>query len=129
MKFRPFGRTGLQVSEIGFGAWTPQTYASWEQGSQLHTMFRGERFAETLARADALKTLCAPYFPTLAEAALRYALSQPEVSTLIPGMRSKAEVDLNIAIGDGKPFPEALAATLPAHGWIRNYYRRAGSLP
>ena len=105
------------------GSWTPKTYAGWEPGSQPHTMFRGERFAETLKRADALKELCAPYYPTLAEAALRYVLNRPEVSTLIPGMRSKAEVDMNIAVSDGKPFPGALAAALPAHAWIRNYYQ------
>ena len=105
------------------GVWTPETYASWQPGSQQHTTFRGERFAETLARVEALKALCAQYFPTLAEAALRFVLSRPEVSTLIAGMRSKAEVDKNIAISDGKPFPEALAVALPAHGWIRNYYR------
>jgi len=105
------------------GSWTAQTYASWEPGSQPHAMFRGERFAETLKRANVLKTLCAPYYPTLAEAALRYVLSRNEVSTLIPGMRSKAEVDMNVAVSDGKPFPGALAAALPAHGWIRNYYQ------
>jgi len=105
------------------GSWTPKTYAGWEPGSQPHTMFRGERFAETSKRTDALKTLCAPYYPTLAEAALRYVLSRPEVSTLIPGMRSKAEVDMNIAVSDGKPFPDALAVALLAHGWVRNYYQ------
>ena len=105
------------------GIWTPQTYAGWQPGSQPHTMFRETRFADTLKRAEALKELCAPYYPTLAEAALRYVLSRSEVSTLIPGMRTKAEVDMNIAVSDGKPFPDALAAALPAHGWIRNYYQ------
>lgn len=105
------------------GAWTKDSYAGWEPGSQPHQMFRGERFAETLKRVEALKDLCAPYYRTLAEAAVRFVLSRPEVSTLIPGMRTKAEVDMNIAYCDGAPFPEALAAALPAHGWVRNYYR------
>ena len=58
------------------GTWTPETYAQWEPGSVPHTLFRDERFAETLARVDALKALSAPYFPTLAETAMRYILSE-----------------------------------------------------
>jgi len=116
------GRVPLDSGALT-GAWTTDTYASWESGSQPHQMFRGERFAETLARVEALKKECAPYYPTLVEAALRYVLSQPGLSTVIPGMRSPAEVDRNIGYSDGAPFPDALAARLPAHGWVRNYYR------
>lgn len=104
------------------GAWTPDTYASWQPGSQQHTMFRGERFARTLARVEALKAVCAPYYPTLAEAATRFALSEAGVSTIIPGMRSRGRVDENVAYSDGQPFPAELKAALGAHAWIRDYY-------
>jgi aryl-alcohol dehydrogenase-like predicted oxidoreductase len=104
------------------GNWTRDTYSTWEEGSQPHSMFRGERFADTLARVEALKRLTAPYYPTLAEAAMRYVLSAPELSTLIPGMKNRGEVDMNIAYCDGAPFPEELAGALPEHGWIRDYY-------
>ena len=67
-------------------------------------MFRGERFDETLARVEALKRECSPFFPTLAEGAMRYALSAPEASTLIPGMKNRAEVDMNIAYMTARPF-------------------------
>ena len=43
------------------GHWTAGTYDSWPEGSVPHTLFRGERFAETLARVEALKRLCAPH--------------------------------------------------------------------
>jgi aryl-alcohol dehydrogenase-like predicted oxidoreductase len=105
------------------GNWSKDTYATWEPGSQPHTMFRGERFDETLARVEALKRECSPFFPTLAEGAMRYALSALEVSTLIPGMKNRAEVDMNIAYCDGAAFPVELKSSLSAHGWIRNYYR------
>ena len=105
------------------GNWTETTYANWETGSQPHQMFRGERFKETLERVNRLKTLCAPYYSTLAEAAMRYVLSAPQLSVLIPGMKSRAEVDMNIAYSDGKAFPGELKAQLPPHAWIRNYYR------
>lgn len=105
------------------GHWTEETYGSWEPGSVPHTLFRGDRFAETLARAEALKSLCAPYFPTLAEAAMRYALSEPQVATVIPGMKNPAEVDMNVAYSDGRPFPAELTAALAPHVWPRNFYR------
>jgi aryl-alcohol dehydrogenase-like predicted oxidoreductase len=104
------------------GNWTNNTYDTWEKGSQQHTMFRGERFAETLQRVKALKADCAPYYPTLAEAAMRYVLSESGVSTLIPGMKNRAEVDMNIAYSDGKMFPAELKVKLPEHVWIRDYY-------
>jgi aryl-alcohol dehydrogenase-like predicted oxidoreductase len=105
------------------GHWTPDTYAGWEPGSVPHVLFRGGRFAETLARADTLKALCAPYFPTLAEAAMRFALSAPQVCTVIPGMKNAAEVDMNVAYSDGERFPDELLKQVGAHNWPRNFYR------
>ena len=104
------------------GHWTKDSYATFEPGSQPHSMFRGERFIETFNRVEKLKALCKPYYPTLAEAAMRYVLSAPQLSTLIPGMKNKAEVDMIVVYSDGKPFPQELKAALAPHGWIRNYY-------
>jgi aryl-alcohol dehydrogenase-like predicted oxidoreductase len=104
------------------GNWTEKSYAQFELNSQQHNMFRGERFTETLNRVQALKDLCAPHYSTLAEAAIRYVLSNSQLSTLIPGMKNREEVDLNIAYCDGAEFPTSLKAQLPSHLWIRNYY-------
>ncbi len=105
------------------GAWTSDTYASWAPGSIPHWLYRGERFMATYARVEKLKALCAPYYATLAEAAMRYALSEPQVSTLIPGMKNPAEVDMNVAYSDGQPFPAELKAQLAEHLWVRDYYQ------
>lgn len=104
------------------GHWTAQTYEQWQPGSVPHFLFRGDRFARTLARVEALKAECAPYYPTLAEAALRYVLGSPHVATVIPGMTTPAEVDLNVAYSDGAPFPDELRNRLAAHSWPRNFY-------
>jgi aryl-alcohol dehydrogenase-like predicted oxidoreductase len=104
------------------GHWTPDTYASWKPRSIPHTLFQGERFTDTLQRVTALKALCAPHYSTLAEAAMRYVLSESAVSAVIPGMTSRAEVDMNVAYSDGAEFPADLKAALPAHTWVRNYY-------
>ena len=105
------------------GHWTPQTYDRWEQGSVPHTLFRGDRFAQTLQRVEELKKVCAPYYPTLAEAAMRYTLSSPEVKTVIPGMASTSDVDHNVAYSDGAPFPDELRRQLRGHVWPRNFYK------
>jgi aryl-alcohol dehydrogenase-like predicted oxidoreductase len=105
------------------GAWTADTYGQWKPGSVPHTLFRDGRFEETLARVENLKADCAKFYPTLAEAAMRYVLSAPQLSTLIPGMRNRAEVDMNVAYSDGGVFPDELAALLRRHRWIRNYYK------
>ncbi len=104
------------------GNWTKEGYEKFEPGSQPHSMFRGERFAETLGRVETLKEICKPFYPTLAEAAMRYVLSVPQVSAVIPGMKSRTEVDMNIVYSDGAAFPPELAAQLPAHVWTRNFY-------
>ena len=105
------------------GNWTTDSYAKFEPGSQPFNMFRGERFGETLARVEKLKQLCEPYYSTLAEAAMRYVMSAPQLSVLIPGMKNPSEVDMNIAYSDGALFPEELKAQLPPHIWIRDYYQ------
>jgi aryl-alcohol dehydrogenase-like predicted oxidoreductase len=104
------------------GNWEQSSYEKFEAGSQPHNMFRGERFAETLKRTQALKDICSPHYATLAEAAMRYVLSEPQLSTLIPGMKNRTEVDMNIAYCDGAEFPADLKSQLSSHTWIRNYY-------
>lgn len=105
------------------GNWTEDTYGSLPQGSVPAQLFRGDRFAETLARVKSLQALCAPYYPTLAEAAMRYVLSCPELSCVIPGMANPAQVDMNLVYSDGGVFPDDLKAALAAHVWPRNYYQ------
>ena len=93
-------------------------------------MFAGSRFPETLARVEALKHLCRPYFATLAEAAMRYVLHAEAVRTVIPGMTDRAQVDMNIRCSDGAPSPQELADAIAGHKWVRNYYReRSAALP
>ncbi|NBZ89806.1 aldo/keto reductase [Stagnihabitans tardus] len=105
------------------GSWTAASYGTWPQESVPARLFRGARFAETLERVEKLKSLCRPFFPTLAEAAMRFTLSPPRVSTVIPGMQTEEQVDANIAFSDGAAFPADLLAQVSQHGWPRNYYQ------
>jgi aryl-alcohol dehydrogenase-like predicted oxidoreductase len=51
--------------------------------------------------------------------ALRFILSNPDVSTTIPGMRKMNHVAGNMAASDGKGLPTALLEQLKAHRWDR----------
>jgi aryl-alcohol dehydrogenase-like predicted oxidoreductase len=80
-----------------------------------------QRRAEALARVEKLKSFLAADRPTYAALALKFCLSHPAVSTVIPGMRSTAHVDQNVAVSDGKLLSasefEQLRAHAFAHGW------------
>ena len=104
------------------GSWEENTYSTWKEGDKRHSMYRGKRFKETLDRINAIKKVCEPYYANLAEAALRFALYPKEVSCVIPGMRNKHEVDLNLAISDGKEFSSELVASLKPHRWKHEFY-------
>lgn len=85
--------------------------------------FGGERLPETCRRAEALrKALVGRHAESLAEAALKFCLSFPEVSTVIPGMRTVSHVRSNVLAADGRYFDENLLKALREHAWVRDFY-------
>jgi aryl-alcohol dehydrogenase-like predicted oxidoreductase len=105
------------------GLWTPDTPATWAAGSVQSELFGGDRFGAVYERVEQLKKIVAPYYSSLAEAAMRYSLSHPSVSATIPGMSNSRSVDRNVAYSDGQPFPEDLIAKLADFNWPRNFYK------
>jgi aryl-alcohol dehydrogenase-like predicted oxidoreductase len=51
--------------------------------------------------------------------ALRFILSNPNVSTIIPGMRKSSHVESNISASDTGSLPEGLIKELHRHRWER----------
>ena len=56
------------------------------------------------------------------EVALRFCISHPAVSSVIPGMRTRANVDFNCSIPGKGPLPDKVMAILRKHAWERNFY-------
>jgi aryl-alcohol dehydrogenase-like predicted oxidoreductase len=54
------------------------------------------------------------------EMALRFILSNPDVSTTIPGMRKLKNVEANCAASGMGPLPGDLLKKLCIHRWDRN---------
>ncbi|MBF0105061.1 MAG: aldo/keto reductase [Deltaproteobacteria bacterium] len=84
--------------------------------------FTPERLKETCERVDKLKFLVRDEIKTMAQAALKFCLSHPTVSTVIPGMRTKKHVDDNCAVSDGKLLSSEELQELKNHAWFRNFY-------
>lgn len=112
----PFDEGGLT------GALSPGT--RFEPEDFRSHYFAGERLAQTCERAKALEeVLVGPgRAESLAQAALKYCLSFPEVSTLIPGMRKASHVLENVRAADGRYFDAALLERLKSHAWVRHFY-------
>ncbi len=73
-------------------------------------------------RVDALRQYLAPDRPTLAALALKYVLSHPAVSTVIPGMRRPQHVEANAAASDGILLPEDVQQELKAHKFVHGWF-------
>lgn len=90
----------------------------WPEGDWRNSYFVPENLAASVERADALKPLV-PDGMTLPELALRFILSNPTVSTVIPGMRKPQHVRANLAASDGIKLPPELLMELRGHRWDR----------
>lgn len=84
--------------------------------------FRGDRKRQVATRVAALEKGLANVPGTLPEKALRFCLSHPAVSTVIPGMRKVRNVEQNCRVSDaGALTPETLGV-VRKHAWDKNFY-------
>lgn len=81
-----------------------------------------ERLEIAHEKVRALEQFLTPDKPTLAALALKFCLSHPAVSTVIPGMRREKNVIANAAVSDGRLLSaeerEALKSHAFVHGWF-----------
>jgi aryl-alcohol dehydrogenase-like predicted oxidoreductase len=92
----------------------------WPSGDWRNLYFTPANLRETLDRVDRL-TGDLPAGMSLAETALRFILSNPDVTTVIPGMRSDRHVDANLSVSDGRALPSDVMARLRRHRWVRTH--------
>lgn len=80
--------------------------------------FGPKNLRRTVEHVEALKKDL-PEGMSLPEMAVRFIVSDPTVSTLIPGMRKPEHVEANIAYAKKGPLPTDLIAKLRTHRWDR----------
>lgn len=84
--------------------------------------FAGDRLPRTVARvAEIQKDIQGSGF-TLAQVALKFALSHPAVSTVIPGIRTTAQADANCGVSDLPDLSSELLVKLRRHNWARSFW-------
>jgi len=102
------------------GAIGPDT--EFSEGDFRSSYFRGDRKREVQERVRAIAGDLGIAEDGLADVALRFVLSEPTVSAVIPGMRSVRNVERNVATSDGRGLPGDWRDRLRAHRWVRDFY-------
>ena len=92
--------------------------STWPKGDWRNGYFNSENLKATVERAEKFKSIV-PTSSTMSETALRFILSNPDVSTIIPGMRKRKHVETNLAASDKGPLPAQLHTQLRPHRWDR----------
>ena len=92
-------------------------------GDFRNRYFRDDRRQQVAERVQAILDDVGIEREQLPEVALRYVLSHPAVSAVIPGMRTVRNVERNCAVGDGRGLPAEQVEALKRHRWVRNFYR------
>ncbi len=113
----PFDEGGLT------GKIRPET--QFPQGDFREVYFGGERKQQVWERVQRISEALDMSVEALPEVALRFILSFPAVSTVIPGMRNPAHARANVESADKGGLSSSQLRILAQHRWIRNFYAAA----
>jgi aryl-alcohol dehydrogenase-like predicted oxidoreductase len=95
----------------------------FEKGEFRDWYFRGrDRKKEVVEHVSALEKDLEGVKGTLPEIALRYCLSHPAVSSVIPGMRKVRTVESSCSVSDLGALPGPLLAILKKHAWVKDFH-------
>ncbi|HTS78593.1 MAG TPA: aldo/keto reductase, partial [Bryobacteraceae bacterium] len=97
-------------------------FTQFEPGDFRAGYFKGDRKQQVAEHVAAIQRDLAIADGAMPEVALRFGLSHPAVSSVIPGMRSPANVAFNCSIPGKGPLPEKVIGILRRHAWARNFY-------
>jgi aryl-alcohol dehydrogenase-like predicted oxidoreductase len=84
--------------------------------------FAGDRLARAVDRAEEIRRDLEGSTYTMAQAAIKFVLAHPAVSTVIPGIRNVAQADANCGVSDLPPIHRDLLLTLRRHNWRRGVW-------
>lgn len=93
--------------------------STWPAGDWRNTYFVAENLKSSVAHAEALRSLI-PAGSSMPELAMRFILSNPDVGTIIPGMRKTRHVESNIGASAAGALAGDLLRKLKDHRWDRN---------
>jgi aryl-alcohol dehydrogenase-like predicted oxidoreductase len=98
----------------------------WSESTRFHRqdwrrrVFRGDLFQQTIRRVALVKANAGPTL-SLAQFALRFCLSHPAVSAVIPGIRNADQAQCNLAVNTQEKLPQEALAQI-AHLWDKEFH-------
>jgi aryl-alcohol dehydrogenase-like predicted oxidoreductase len=84
--------------------------------------FEGDRLGRVISRTAEIKRDLEGTGYTLPQAAIKWVLAHPAVSTVIPGIRNRAQAEANCGVSDLPDMPSALVEKLRRHNWRRGVW-------
>jgi aryl-alcohol dehydrogenase-like predicted oxidoreductase len=94
----------------------------FEEGDFRNRYFMGDRLKRTVTEVKKVQDDLVESGYTLPQAALKFVLAHPAVSTSIPGMRNIQQVEANLAVSDMADLSEQLLTSLKKHNWRRAFW-------
>ena len=94
----------------------------FEEGDFRNNYFMGDRLSRTVNEVEKVRKDLQDSTYTLPQAALKFVLAHPAVSTTIPGMRNTAQVEANLGVADMEPMSSQLLEKLRTHNWRRAFW-------
>jgi len=84
--------------------------------------FAGDRVERAVKRVDMIKKELVNSGFSMPEAAVKFSLAHPAVSTVITGIRNTKQAERNAAVSDLMDPPENLLIKLRRHAWLRAFW-------
>ncbi len=84
--------------------------------------FEGDRLARAVNRVERIKKELENKGHTMPQAAIKFALSHPAISTVIPGIRNERQALMNTSVSDLAPLEENIIKRLQKHAWKRGFW-------
>jgi aryl-alcohol dehydrogenase-like predicted oxidoreductase len=102
------------------GKFTKDT--KFAEGDFRNRYFAGDRLSRTVEKVEEVRKDIKDTDFDLPQVALKFALAQSAVSTVIPGMRQVWQAEANTAVSDLPSLPDDLLGTLRRYNWQRAFW-------
>ena len=100
------------------------TATVFPEGDVRNNYFRGRNLQAVVKRVERIQQYRRQFHPTISMPglALRFCLSDPAVSTVIPGIRTIAQAEMNAAASDGDLLSSADLKRLEEFHWKKDFW-------
>jgi len=95
---------------------------TFARGDFRANYFAGDRLERAVRRVEEIRRDIADMDLSLPQLAIKFALSHPAVSTVIPGIRNVIQAEANTAVSDLEPLSDDLLIKLRKHNWLRAFW-------